>query len=478
MTSPSTADRDGVVRANPALMVFLAEALAVPTGLVTIVYLSRQLGTEPYGVYALAAVVTGWAQMTLASMLGRAAQGFVSDAADWRPAAADIVLLHALVGGLAAAATFVLAPPLALALHAPALGPNLQLFAVDVLLFTTGQGLRSVAMGVHRFQLRAVMAAVRWISRLALVFLFVGAGLGVSGAILAGLGASVLELAVGLVALRLPPPSISLARLPGFWRMAAPLSASGVGLRLFEKADILMVQALSGAKATGLYGAAQNVTIIAGIFGMSYAGVLMTTVSRCRASPALVSAAADDALRVCLRLAPPAALGAALSPDLARLAFGPQFVGAGAIMGVLALAALGLIWISVATAVLAGAGHGRLVLAVTGWVLPVAILGHLLLVPGFGGLGAATCTALVAAAAAVAAWGGVRRRIGLSAPWPSILRNFALGALVLAAATWPPIADLPFFPRALGLAFGLALALLATGEVTRADIVRWLGRRR
>lgn len=464
-----------VSRVNATLLVFLAEALVAPTGLVTIIYLSRRLGAEPYGVYALAAVVVGWAQVMLVSLLGRAAQGFVARTHDWRPAAADIVYLYLLAGAAGALIVFVIAGPLALLLKAPALAGNLRLFALDILLFTIAQGVRSVVLATGRFRLQAAMAAVRWISRMVLVCGLVALGFGVRGAIIGGLAASSFELALGLAVLRLPPPHLSLGRLAGFWRMAAPLSVSGVGLRMFEKVDILVVQALAGPLATGLYGVAQNVMIVAGVFSASFSAAVLTQVSRLHADAAAVARTARAAFRTWTRLAPPAALGAALAPDLVRFAFGHEFAGAGPLVAVLAFAALAMIGVSLAISILVGAGHGRLVLLATFAALPVAVAGHLILVPRFGALGAAACTTAVAWATAGLIWTGVHSRTGFRPPRASLARNLGVGVLVLAAGAWGPVALMDPVSRAAILSTGMAAALCLTGEVRLSDIREWIG---
>jgi O-antigen/teichoic acid export membrane protein len=457
-------------RISPGLLVFLAEALAVPTGLLTVIYLSRKLGAEDYGAYVLAAVVVGWAQMVLASLLGRPAQSYLARSEAWRGAAADIVYLHAALGLGATAIIALSAPLLAGLLKAPQLGRDLPLFALDVLLFIAGQGLRAVALARSRFGLRAGMAAMRWISRLILVCGLASTSLGVTGAILGNLAASALELLLGLVRLRLPRPNFTLTRLPGFWRVAAPLSISSISLRLFERADLLAVQAMAGVVATGLYGVAQNVTMLAGVFGMSLAGVLMTQVSALRDDARAIADISRESFRSWLRLAPPAALGAVLAKDVVLVGFGAEYAAAGPLASMLAWGALAMIGTALATAILVGAGHNRLVLTVTAPALPLAIVGHLILTPRYGPLGAAACTTGVAAVSAIAAWMAVRAKTGFAAPVLWTVRSLAICAVILLAASWGPLLHLEPVARAFALTGVMLAALLATGEVRISEL--------
>src|SRR5690349_8526618 len=78
--------------------VFLAESVALPAGLITAAFLARRLGPSGYGVFTLTMAIVAWVEWTLASLLARAAVKVISDAEDWRPAAAAALRFYAASG--------------------------------------------------------------------------------------------------------------------------------------------------------------------------------------------------------------------------------------------------------------------------------------------------------------------------------------------------------------------------------------------
>src|SRR6185436_14458103 len=65
------------------------------------------------------------------------------------------------------------------------------------------------------------------------------------------------------------------------WTYALPLFAAAISLRLFDKLDLFVLKALGGSAAlAGLYGAAQNLTIIPNLVALSVTTLLISTLSR------------------------------------------------------------------------------------------------------------------------------------------------------------------------------------------------------
>ena len=64
---------DGPIR------VFLAEALILPTGLVTLAFLTRRLGAADCGLFTLTVTVVTWIEWTLTAMFARAINKCVSE---------------------------------------------------------------------------------------------------------------------------------------------------------------------------------------------------------------------------------------------------------------------------------------------------------------------------------------------------------------------------------------------------------------
>ncbi len=66
MLSPARQTLDGTIR------VFLAEALILPTGLLSAAFLTRSLGPRDYGLFTLAATIVVWTEWVATSAFSRA----------------------------------------------------------------------------------------------------------------------------------------------------------------------------------------------------------------------------------------------------------------------------------------------------------------------------------------------------------------------------------------------------------------------
>jgi hypothetical protein len=79
------------------IWVFLAEALLLPTGILTAAVLTRRLGPEGYGLLTIAATLIGWIGWSITSVFTRTTIKFVSEADDWRSIGAAVLRLHLLL---------------------------------------------------------------------------------------------------------------------------------------------------------------------------------------------------------------------------------------------------------------------------------------------------------------------------------------------------------------------------------------------
>ena len=264
-----------------SLRVFVAEAISLPTGLITAAFLARRFGPEGYGVFTLTMAIVAWLEWTLASLFARAAVKLIADADDWKPAGAIVLRMYAVSGLLGFAALWLFAVPLASLMHEPSLTRHLRVLSLDVPLFMVTQAHQQILVGSGAYARRAMVAAWRWTGRMVLVLVLVGAGMSIDGALVAIVGALVLEL---LAARRFVKPTFrgaNAADARTMWTYAVPLFAAAISLRLFDKLDLFVLKALGGsATLAGLYGAAQNLTIIPNLVALSVTTLLLSTLSR------------------------------------------------------------------------------------------------------------------------------------------------------------------------------------------------------
>lgn len=383
--------------------VFVAEAISLPTGLITAAFLARRFGPSGYGVFTLTMAIVVWLEWSLASLLARPAVKLIADAKEWRPVSA-IVLRTYLVSGLVGfAALCVAAGPLASLMHEPSLTRHLRVLAFDVPLFMATQAHQQVLVGTGAYARRATVAAWRWSARMVLVLSLVGAGLSIDGAFAAIVGASALEL---IVARRYVQPGFrggSAVDARTMWHYALPLFAATISLRLFDKLDLFVLKALGGsATLAGLYGAAQNLTIVPNLIALSVTTLLLSTLSRTLRAGDTHGAhmLAANALRGVLVLFPFAGVAAGASTALSTMIYGAEFAGAGPLLSVLIFASVMTALVSVASAILTAAGRPGWAMAAALPVAPLALVGHLLVIPHFGARGATGVTLVVAAVGA------------------------------------------------------------------------------
>jgi O-antigen/teichoic acid export membrane protein len=180
--------------ADGTIWTFLAEALILPTGLVSAAYLTRTLEPDGYGLFSLAATLSSFVAGTTTSLLSRGSIKAVAEAHDWRPVATTVVRMHVACGVVAALLLVLLARPIAAVLDEPRLAFYLTLFSAEALLFVLSRAHRSVLIGNGAFREQAIPIAIRPLARLLLIIVLVESGLSISGAVLGLVGASLVEL--------------------------------------------------------------------------------------------------------------------------------------------------------------------------------------------------------------------------------------------------------------------------------------------
>ncbi|HJU86583.1 MAG TPA: oligosaccharide flippase family protein, partial [Gemmatimonadota bacterium] len=463
-SSPGQQTLAGTVR------VLGAEALVFPTGVITAAWLTRRLGADGYGVFSLAALIVTWVEWSVVSLFSRSTILTIREAVRWKPLATRILQLHLAFGVLAAAALWLVAPSVAAVLSVPALGGYLRLFAVDVAVFVYAHGHRNIATGRGRFGLRARAVATRWLSRMVLMIVLVGLGLSIRGAILASIGASLLEL---LMARRYDrPPVLARSEVSSrpFLATAAPLLVAAMALRVVQDADLFTLKALGGSTAeAGFYAAARNLSLAPTVFAAAFAPLILSTLVRLAREGEIDHARelARDALRLTLLLVPFTAAAAGAAGGIVELVFGAEFAPAGPILSRLLFAGAAVTVMAVGGTILIAGGRLDRQAVILVSLVPAAIGGHLWAIPRFGPIGAAWVSTCVMVAGALLTAGAIARMWDIRPPLASVARialvslAAGLGARAWPAAGWQLIAQLALIGAA------IPPALVAMGEVSR-----------
>ncbi len=420
---------------------FIAAALSLPTGLLTAGFLTRKLGPEGYGLLTVTSSIVVFIEIVITMGFSRATVKFVAEAADGEGVASRILLVQLGVSLGAVALLVAVAPVLASWLSEPKLATYLRILVLDIPVFALGQLHQSILVGRGDFGRRAILTASYWLSRLVLIFLLVGLGLSITGAILASIGASVVMLMIARLFVQPPLSSHSTLPIRRLWNYTMPLSLYTLGQNLFSRLDLWFVKALSGTpQAVGFYGAAQNLTFAVNILAQSLSPVLLSKLSRLsgEGQEAIAQTMSRQPIRLIFCVLPFAAMTAGTAKEIVVVIYGDAFITASPLLANLVFGALASTMIAVTASMLIAAGRPGLPFALTGPLVPLALVGHLILVPRFGAIGAAATTTVLAWVGASAFMFAACKIWRVQPPVATLLRSILLcGPAYGLAILWP-----------------------------------------
>jgi O-antigen/teichoic acid export membrane protein len=440
MALPRTSNPHGFAATfASAARIFLAEALILPTGMVTAVYLTRRLGPADYGLFSLAATLASWLGWLVGAMYGRATVKLVSESRDAvpekSPAVATMLRAYATTGAAAAIALFFGADALAALFGEGAIAIYLRWMALEVLLLALAMAHKEILVGLGRFRERAICAATRWVARMVFVVALVHYGLSVQGAVLGSVLATALELLLSRIYVR-PALFSTGAAVTGVWSMAAPLVGYSICVKLFQRVDLFALKALGGSAAdAGYYGAAHNLSIALSLVTLSLAPLLLANLVRLRLAGdrAAARALCSNALRFTVALLPFAAAAAGASDRLVPLLFGERFAATAPLFSLLIFAEIAMVLCAVSSSLIIAADRSRIVLVVSASMLAVAVVGHAGVIPRFGAVGAAAVTTVVAVGGALVYAAVVSSLWSIALPVATFARAVVLAGVAAAA---------------------------------------------
>ena len=463
--------------------IFLAELLFPLTAIITTGFLTREFGPQGYGLLALALTTIIWVESAITSFFAKATIKFVGETSDWKPVGAMVVRLSLKVGIAAMVLVWLLAAPLSVLLNEPDLALYLRVCAVDIPLLCVGQAYRNVLIGMGNYQGGAVARAGRWLTRLFLVVVLVEAGLSITGALLGVIGSSVAELLLSRWYLG-SGMFIKQARMPiPIQRYGALLFLSSLCLIFFNGMDLFMLKILGGTAAqAGIYSAAQSLSLLPGLFSWTFSSLLLATLSRQLADRQGERARelARDAMRVTLWLVPIAAIIAGAAPEIVGVVFGTAFLPAGPLLALLIVGAVANVMLMVSLTIMTALGLPARTVMFTAPLVPLALGGHLLLIPRLGQQGAALVTVGVSLLGASVAVASVYALWKVWPPVETLLRSLLIGLVVGAASLLWPTSGLFVFAKLIVLGMISLLGYWWIGEFRQGEIAvirSWLFRK-
>ncbi len=456
------------------LWVMAAEGMALPLGFIIFVYLGRTLGPQDYGIYAIAATFILWVEWSITSVFDRAAVKLTSEAKDWKPIAATTLKLQGAVSIAASLCVALLSDSIADALQEPALGRYLRLFALDIPVFCISQAHRNILDGVAQFKKKATTTIARWVAKLILAVVMIQLGFSISGAIFANIGASFMELALSRFWIR--PPILQRAGYPVrdlFVSYAIPLFVQALSMRFLARLDLFALKALGGTiEQAGIYSAAQNLSLLVGIIGPSFAAILLSSLGRTLSGGDFDMARKimRNSMRITFWLLPFVSVFPWIARDAIVLILGEHYAKAAPLFCVLSLGALGSITLSLNVTILIASGRTYTSAMIAVPMLPAALAGYFFLIPMFGSLGASFVTASVFCAGAVSSLAVVYRLWKVFPPTETFLRSTGISIAACAFTSVVSEAGIGLVPMLFIVYPGIAALFYALGEFSGDDL--------
>lgn len=262
------------------------------------------------------------------------------------------------------------------------------------------------------------------------------------------------------------PPRELVRRILAF---ATPRTVSNGLDQMLIWADVLIVGALAGAAAAGMYGAAARFV---------FAGFIVVTALRIAVGPRFSALVAQDDRRTLTELYSATAgwalvLGGPVYLTLATFSpvvlgwLGDDFGDARLSMGLLCVGALVLVGAGNVQTLLIMTGRAGLVMVNKTVVVAVNVTANVLLVPHWGIEGAAVAWVASMLLDTVLASVQVHRTTGVRLPWRPVLR--VLGALAVCVAAPQLVVTVLLGQTTVSLVVGIAAGGLAFGSYLVAD---------
>ena len=429
----------------------LARGVTMLLTLGTVAHVTRTLGAEGYGVIGFGMALYGFfALMGRPGLDTLAVREVAREPGRVRALAADVTSLQlALAIGVAALYAGVVA---SLGRPAP---ERAALLAVGLPLLVQPFALDWVYQGVERMGVLAVRNVAASALQLAAALVLVRtSGDLVWAAALQGLALTAATAALWVAFRRDFGPlrfRVRLATWGALLRPALPIAASTLMTLVYYSLDRLMLSAIRGDEAVGLYEAAYRWVLVALVPATVFVQAFFPTLSAALGDRQRMADHARAFARVNLGLGFPVALGGALlAGPLVTLLAGPEFAPAAPVLSLL-MASVGAVYLnlSLGQPLLAWDLQTPYLWAVGAGALANVVL-NLLLIPPFGTMGAAWAT-LGSEAAVLVALGSVYWRTLGTLP----LAVTALALAVTALGVGVPVGG----ALALGWPWGVAAAL-------------------
>ncbi len=376
---------------------FLAEALILPTGLVSAAVLTRSLGPEGYGLVGVAMAVISPVAWVLTSVFGlRSSVKIIADADAPIAAASALLRVNILIGIVGAAIFALFAPLTATILERPEIIAALMIGALDVLLMPVARSHRDALLGTKAYSRANLAGGVFHVVRLVAVIVLLVLGVGIETVMWAHVAGRLAEIA--WCRWHLPVPLRSKHKLATLEnaRIVGPTFANAIALRIADSVDLLVLSALGVAThLLGHYSAAMMVALIPRMLNLVLGpGLIMAHSSAIKTGDhALAAQIREDTSRLLACVAAVVLAGVGAAPTIMLIIFGPAFVEGADILRCLLMGGVFMLIFGVTTSEFVAENRPWAPFAISLPMVGLLLVLLFVLVPMYGVLGAAASTA-------------------------------------------------------------------------------------
>ncbi len=414
----------------------LAVNTIVPfTGFITSVYLIRVLGADQYGLYALVSIVIIWTETFIAAMTSPVTIKLISEHDSFERTGTLTFQVHLALALITTLGLNLIAPWLADFLHEAMVTPLLRLFSIEIFLFCLSHVHYTALTGLEKYHRRAVVRAVRWISRVILIIIFVQAGWAVWGAVLGNVASVLLELITGRLNIKIPV-KFKATHLPikCYFVWSLPAFLFDISHEIGYKLDLLVLKSAGASlEQASYYAAAQNLAYFPNfIVGATWLFFYSTLLKLINGGKHKADSLIIAIYKIWLVLLPVCAIISANAEEICTLVYGQAFRPSATFLSILVFNSVFIILLKFSAAIFMAYNRPWWAGLSLAPLLPLLSIAISVLVPRYGPEAAAWTTFAAFAIAATINTYGLISRLQIKIPF----KPSAVNLLLATCAYW------------------------------------------
>lgn len=414
-----------------SIIYFLSNLLASAIGFVATLYIARNIGAEPLGIYNVGIAVVGWL-----SIVGRI--GFTG-AISKRISEGNEQAEYTAAGILLISSLFVIVATGVLLFRSHVnqyVGYSVAVFIVLILFASLAYGIvSSLLTGYHLVHFNGILSTVRTAGRGTIQIVAVAAGLGAAGLFWGHLAGLLLVIVIGLYIVRRKVSSIQRPEKRHFQSLFDFAKFSWLGnlqSRMFNYTDVLVLGLFVSSSLIGIYSIAWNVSQFLILFSGALSSTLFPEMSKLSAQQDQQAAAdiVEQSLAYGGLFLIPGVFGGGILGERILQVYGPEFTQGATILLVLIIANLLMGYQNQLLNALNAIDRPDLSFRVNAAFVTTNILLNLTLIYIYGWIGAAVATGGSAMISLVLSYNYLSKIISFELPGIEILRQVSSAVIM------------------------------------------------